>query len=510
MRNIISRVICVTFTILLICSCSGEHDTKKKVREGDVGKNLPAEPKLLIPDNANILSDISDSLQNKNKSHSGIRRTSKLKIFKGDLPALQKRRYIRVLTRNNPACYYIHRGVSMGFEYELIKKFAEQNNLEVVMIVPPEWDDMITWLLEGRGDIIAGSMALTKRRKNIPGLAFGKTYSSLKQAIFCRKNDKTIKTAADLKGRKVYVRKNSVYWDTLSELRSKGVQFTISEAPQTMETYEIIEAVKKGKFDTTLADIRFINLSTAGKSMATPIIIGDELRYTWAVRKENKQLLHAVNKFFNSEYRGTFYNIIYKRYFNSSRNADKYNDSATEKGAYKFSGYDKIIKKYADKYNLPWYLIAAQIFQESRFNPKAKSWCGTIGLMQLTETTAREMQCNDIHNSEENIKAGVKYMHHLMQRIPGNITDFDRICFALASYNGGYGHLVDARKLSIRQKLNPDIWFNNVEKAMKLLSKKQYYSKAKYGYCRSKEIVNYVKEISLRSREYKQALESEK
>ena len=502
MKKSLSAILFVSLIFPLFTSCGKTEDpapgteVKKTTRTSEV---LPPEPKLLLPSPTKKVT----------KDQKGISHASKLKIFKGDLPALKKRRYIRVLTRNNPACYYIHRGISMGFEYELIKKFAEENGLEVVMVVPPEWDDMIPWLLEGRGDIIAGSMALTKRRKDIPGIAFGKTYSSLQQTLFCRTKDRnSLKKLSDLKGRKIYVRKNSVYWDTPCELRRKGVEFTLCEAPQTMETYEIIEAVEQGKFDLTVADIKFQKLSSAGHRISAPFPIGEELRYAWGVRKENIELQKAVNKFFKKEYRGKFYNILYKRYFKSSKNVKKYEDSATERSAYKFSKYDKIIKRYAKDYKIPWQLIAAQIFQESRFDPKAKSWCGTIGLMQLTKTTAKEMKCRNIYNSEENIKAGIKYMHHLLSKINGNVTEFDRTCFALASYNGGYGHLLDARKLARQLKLNPDKWFNNVEKAMSLLSKKRYYSKAKYGYCRSSEIINYVKNISLRSREYEQAVET--
>ena len=426
--------------------------------------------------------------------------------FKGDLPELKKRRFLRVLTRNNPACYYIHRGMMMGFEYELVKKFAAENGMEVVVLVPPTWDDMISWLLEGRGDIIAGAMTLTKARKDIPGLGFGKSYATLVQAVFCRKEDKNLKKLSDLSGRDIWVRKNSVYWDTLCELRRKGASFNIREVPPDMETYEILEGVKKGKYDLSVADIRFSDFAAIGGDLLTPFTIGEELRYAWGVRKDNVKLQEAVNRFIAKEYRGKFYNIIYRRYLKNGNTMQKFKESATENSYQKFSKYDRLIKKYADKYNIPWYIIAAQVFQESRFDPKARSWCGTEGLMQLTKDTAKEMKCRDIHDEEENIKAGVKYMRHLLDRIPGDVSEFDKRCFALASYNGGYGHLQDARKLAKQLGLNPDVWFNNVEKAMSLLSRKKYYSKARYGYCRSSEIVNYVKDIVIRSKSYKQAI----
>jgi len=504
MKKLITVTLLAIFAFFFITSFWKKKTEQKQqkdlsaTKEVDVTKSLK-EPTLLT-------KTAKPSERYSEKRLHGIRHTAENKNFKGDLREIKKRQFLRVLTRNNPACYYIHRGVSMGFEYELIKKFAKMNNMEILIIVPPEWDDMIPWLLEGRGDIIAGSMALTKKRKNIPGIAFGKTYYSLQQALFCKKSDCSIKTLSDLKNREVFVRKNSVYWDTLEELQQKGVKFKLSPAPQSMETYEIIEAVEKGKFDLTVADKKFIEFAKVGHKISAPLLIGDELRYAWAVRRENSELKQAVDNFFKKEYRGEFYNILYKRYFKNSKSVRKYENSATEKKSSKLSEYDHIIKKYAKQYNLPWHLIAAQIFQESHFDPKAKSWCGTIGLMQLTKRTAKEMKCKNIYNSEENIKAGTKYMHHLYSRIHESVKGIDRICFTLASYNGGYGHILDARKLAEQLNLNPDKWFNNVENAIKLLSRKKYYSKAKYGYCRSSEIIGYVKSIIIRSREYSQAV----
>ena len=80
------------------------------------------------------------------------------------------------------------------------------------------------------------------------------------------------------------------------------------------------------------------------------------------------------------------------------------------------------------------------------------------------------------------------------------------MCFVLASYNGGYGHLLDARRLAAEMELDPDKWFNNVEHSMALLSKQEYAERAKYGWCKSDIIVNYVNEIMLRYHHYNQLI----
>lgn len=425
--------------------------------------------------------------------------------FTGDLPALKQRRYIKMLTRNNPACYFIHRGESMGFEYELAAKFAKSQGLQIIVVVPPKWSDLIPWLKAGKGDLIAAAMTLTKKRKNIKGVAFCKTYAPVRQMVVAKKNENRIHKTADLAGRTFTVREHSSYWETLSKLQNSGAALKLVSAPQTMETNDIIESVASGTYDLTLADEVFVQTSGVRKRLSTPLSLGNLQRYAWAVRSSNPRLKKAVDAFIAKEYRGAFYNILRKKYFRTSSITPKNKIENSAKKRRSFSPYDGIIKKHAVAYGIPWCLITAQMHQESRFAPNAKSWAGTIGLMQLTPTTAKEMGCRDIYDPNENIKAAVRYLKLLESRLPKSVKGKTRYCFALAGYNGGYGHLVDARKLAKKMRLDPNKWFGNVENAMRLLSRKKYYSKAKYGYCRSSEITSYVQNIIVKYLEYEQA-----
>ena len=159
------------------------------------------------------------------------------------------------------------------------------------------------------------------------------------------------------------------------------------------------------------------------------------------------------------------------------------------------SPYDDLVKPLAKQYGMDWRLITAQMYQESKFNPKAKSFAGALGLMQVMPRTARELGYDKLQTPRNGIEAGVAYMQWLEARFPGELDFQERVYFTLAAYNAGAGHVRDARRLARQQGLDPNRWFDHVEKAMLLLSKPEHYKKARFGYVRGREPVQYVKSI---------------
>ena len=168
----------------------------------------------------------------------------------------------------------------------------------------------------------------------------------------------------------------------------------------------------------------------------------------------------------------------------------------------RLSQYDELIKKYAVKYDFDWRLIAAMIAVESKFDAKCRTADGGMGLMQLMPETAVEMRCSKPFDPEENIATGVKYLRSLYNRIPGNLTKRDRLQFALAAYNGGYGHLIDARKLAKTIKLSPNKWRNNVEEAIQFLEHESYYRYSLHGFCKAQIIIRHVEQVMKKFDEY--------
>jgi len=423
--------------------------------------------------------------------------------YTDDFDSIKKRRTLRVITRNNAASYFIWRGELLGFEYELAKAFAKQHKLRLEIITAPDHESQIPMLLEGKGDIIASFMTITETREK-QGITFSRPHHKTSEILVTRANDSSLQTVADLAGRKVYVRKSSAYRETLQKLRDQGINFEIIDAPEDMETEEIIAQVASGDYDLTLADSHLLDIELTWRDDIRAAFPLNEARdNAWAMRSGNPQLIRAVNQFIKKQYKSLFYNVTYDKYFKNAHRIKKYRSQRIDLNPDgTLSPYDSIVKKYAQQYNFDWRLLVAQMYQESRFNPRAKSWVGAQGLMQVMPRTAKELGITNLKDPESGIKAGVKYLNWVRDRFEEELDVKDRMWFALASYNAGQGHVKDARRLARQKGLNPDRWFDHVEKAMLLLAKRKYARKARHGYVRGIEPVNYVREIRSRYRAY--------
>ena len=153
----------------------------------------------------------------------------------------------------------------------------------------------------------------------------------------------------------------------------------------------------------------------------------------------------------------------------------------------------KYFQEAGRRYQLPWQLLAAQAYQESHWNPNARSKTGVRGVMMLTKVVAKELDVNRI-DPIQSIFGGTRYLKSLIARVPKNVAEKDRIWFALAAYNVGMGHVRDAQKLAKREGKDSGNW-QAVRSVLPKLAKKEYYTHLKYGYARGYEAVTYVRWI---------------
>ncbi len=424
-------------------------------------------------------------------------------VYAEDLPGLKKRKTLRMLTRNSSASYFLWRGEVLGFEYELARNFAKAQGLRLEVVVPPNREDLLNWLDEGKGDFVAASMTRTPEREAAFGVS--RPYNQVSEVVVARASEKKVKKEKDLAGRTFVVRRSSSYWGTLERLKASGVEITLQAAPEEMETEEIIAKVASGEYDLTLADSPILDIERTWRDdVVAAFPIGEPVSYGWLTRKKDAKLVAAIDAYFKEEVRGTAYNLAYRRYFKDSRRIRTRVEDRVEKAG-ELSPYDDLIRRYALQYGFDWRLIASQMYQESRFNPDARSWVGAIGLMQVMPRTALEMGFKDVRPPEAGIHAGIKYLAWVRDRHESDLSVKDRTWFSLAAYNAGLGHVIDARALAKKRKLDPNRWFGNVEQAMLLLEKPYFARRARFGYCRGQEPVDYVRKIRDRYEAYLRA-----
>ncbi len=219
------------------------------------------------------------------------------------------------------------------------------------------------------------------------------------------------------------------------------------------------------------------------------------------MRKENPRLTAFLNEFVKDIHGSFEYALARNRYFKAPHNLRRIKEGrATVSG--QVSPYDEIVKRYAKRYRLDWRLVAAQAYEESRFNPGATSWAGAQGLFQVMPNTGLELGFPDLYDVEMNTHAGTRHMHNLIERMDPRLPFEQRVRFALAAYNAGWGHMQDARRLAGGKGWDSNKWFGHTENAMLLLEQPLYHRQAQFGYVRGSEPVAYVMNIQQRYDHY--------
>ena len=434
----------------------------------------------------------------------GTSQNTEFKKHTGSLDRIIETDTLRLITTNSITTYYRYEGEPTGFEYELATEFAKFLNVELDIVVPG-WSHLFTYLEQGKGDFIAAGLAITKKR--LQKASFSIPYMNIQQRVIHHNLDFGPRNVEDLMFRTFHIRRGSAYQDRLMEIKAEGLDFNYI-LHDNIPTEDLIKMISKREIQLTIADSNIALLSQRYyPDIRIGIPIQEEESLAWAVRKNDTQMQEAVNRFFlHANYTGLL-----------KRLSDKYYGNVKEINIYGLKVFHKrletrlplykdIIIKEAANYGFDWRLVAAVIYQESHFNPNATSFTNVKGLMQITSATAREMGIKNRLNPTQSIQAGIKYLNLMYQRFSHIKDTQDRMRFALASYNVGYGHVQDAIKIARKKGLPTDSW-EGLKQALPLLSRPRYYRKTRYGYARGWEPVQYVERIQtffdiLKQKEY--------
>lgn len=434
-----------------------------------------------------------------------------------DYKEIKESGVIRMITRYSSSTYFLQQGVERGFEYELVKKFAEEHNLTLEVVIIQGNDNPYDMLNSGEGDLIAANYAVTPERQRY--VSFTRPYNIVDQVVaYSKKLDHHPQSIDDLSGMTISVRRNSSYYHQLRELRREGHDLQINLVSDEMDTETLLYNVAQGEYDATVADDNILRASQRymNELMQGPRIAKNDT-IAWAVRKNSNGLREKLDKFLYKHFRprgpgqnpkrSALLNILRRRYFGQTEQFASYFESdrmmqTTSSGI--LSPYDALIQSIADSAGVDWKMVTSVIAQESKFNPNSRSWAGAIGLMQILPRFSEVQDRTQLYDPETNIREGVRILkEHLDHYAYMDTTN--QWSFALAAYNAGQGHIADARRLAIDMNRNPNEW-DNAENALIKLMQRRYYQNARYGFCRGIETVNYVREIWNRYETYETIL----
>jgi membrane-bound lytic murein transglycosylase F len=410
----------------------------------------------------------------------------------GTLDRIRSTGKLRLITANSLNTYSYYEGKPTGFEYDLALEFAKYLNVELD-IVTPGWNNLFTYLNHDKGDFIAAGISITAQR--LEDAAFSIPYMTIQQRVIHHNLIFGPKNIEDLRFRTFHVRRDTSYHHRLEQIEASGIALNYI-LHDNIPTEELIAMVNRREIRFTIADS---NIALLNQRYYPDIKIGISIQepesLAWAVRKNDTDMIVEINRFFLHANATGILRKITNKYYENTQDFDVYEiKKFHERIKTRLPKYKRIIMEESKKYGFDWRLVAAVIYQESHFNPKAKSVTNVRGLMQVTHATAREMGITNRRNPSQSIRAGIKYLDKMYQRFSHIEDEYQRMLFSLASYNIGYGHVQDALKIAKKKGLDPNTW-QTLKTCLPLLSKAQYIKTAKHGYARGWEPVQYVERI---------------
>ena len=410
------------------------------------------------------------------------------------LQHIQDAGVLHVLTRNAATTYFTGPHGAEGFEYDLVKAFADHLGVTLKISTEDNLNNMLAKVQEGDVDFAAAGLTVTSEREKT--LRFSDSYQSITQQLVYNRSIPRPKTMDDAIEGMMEVIANSSHVEKLKELKVKHPRLSWDEN-EDAGTTELLMLVAENLIDFTIADSNEVLLTRRfHPKLRVAFNISKPQKLAWAFSKTGDNSLYLeANKFLASYKKSGELAQLIKRHY---EHASKYDYAGTSyylgHVRYRLPRYQEFFERAGEINDLDWQLLAAIAYQESHWNPRAVSPTGVRGIMMLTNATAKDLGIKDRTIPEESIKGGSKYIRQLYEKFSDDLNDKDRLWFTLASYNVGFGHLQDARIITKNNGGNPDKWVD-VKESLPLLQRKRWYKKTRFGYARGSEPVKYVENI---------------
>lgn len=440
--------------------------------------------------------------------------TERLPGHARDLAQIQAEGVLRVITRPGPLTYMVFQGDEAGFEFELLRIFCDEWNLDIEVVLLRPGEDPFHLLDEGRGDLISTGLLNENELKNRCGLTQAFEHTGLHLALPA--SDPDVDTLNIPIGLNVTVPAGSQALRALRRLREQDrLDIRILRARPQLADTDLMRMVAWGEIEATAAPASSIEAAAAqlGNLVVGPPI-GPPSHRVWAVGSASQALRDALDRYLARNYgrlpdgarRSRNYGIVHDRYISDPKQVRWYRqDRFRPDRSGVLSPWDTMIKRECEPFGLDWLIVASLMFEESRFDHEVVSSAGAVGLMQVMPRIS-EADSAALSQPELNIREGVAHLADIWNSYD-YLPDADRWPFTLATYHAGIGHMNDARRIAMDAELDPNVWRNNVEVGLHRLRDRGHYSRTRHGYYRGDMSADYAESILRRRKIYKIMLE---
>jgi len=411
------------------------------------------------------------------------------------LEKIKKTSELIVVTRNSPTTYYKKsNNEPAGFEYELVKLFAEELGVKLTMVVPESFNDVLNQIQNQTAHIAAAGLTITKERQEL--FRFGPAYQEIEEQLVYNNTNRRPKNLSQLTAGTLEVVTNSSHEERLNYLKNVIPDLNW-KSNSTLESDELLQMVSDNIIEYTIADSNELSLNQRFLiNLRVAFDISEPQLLAWALANSDDNSLYLeVEKFFTKiKDNGELSRLIELTYghvedfdYVGTKIFMRHIETRLPK-------YRAFFERAAAEQGLDWRLIAAMGYQESHWNPGAVSPTGVRGIMMLTLDTAKDLKIKNRRDPESSIIGGARYFKQLLERININAPETDRRWMAMAAYNIGYGHLLDAKRIARILHKNPYSWID-LKKIFPLIASEKWRPKLRYGYARGWEPVSYVENI---------------
>ena len=404
---------------------------------------------------------------------------------------------LNVVFLNSLSTYAMGIAKEEGFEYDMLQSFATSLGVELNITVAQTTKEALELTKKLHPHIT--SAGITKTPELEKEFTFGPSYLEVQEQVICNRNilnrKRMPKNTQDLAHFSIMVGDGTSYSQTLRNLQKTHKDLNVTYT-QRFSTEEILAKVAANEVDCSVinSNIYAINLKYFPE-IALAFTLSEREQLAWIIDENATDLKANLYAWLNTYNQSGKLAQLHDHYYGNLLFFDYYGTKIFYKRLKtRLPKYIKYFKEASTYYGIPWRLLAAISYQESHWDPNARSFTGVRGLMMLTKKTAKLLGVKNRRDPKQSIIGGTRHIKQMIKFVPKDIKGENRIKFALAAYNLGLGHIYDAQILARKLNLNDKSW-NDLKKVLPLLAYKKHYKSLKYGYARGSEAIKYVESI---------------